>query len=401
MRRFVPIAVAFSAVFAAACSAGNSDKGDNASLGDTGETDSGAKDDASSFDVDPGPGLDAGGDSSTFDPDAACAAKSFGGTRIPLALAIVFDESGSMDDGTPSRISIAKEGVKAALSDSKFDDVAVGLFRFGYTSGFSGCTWDTTPTAAPVPLKTGRTALFAEIDKLKASGSTPTYDALNAAYAWLAPKVLAKSPPENGKVAVIVVTDGAPTCGTWTPDDYIALVAKGRTATIDTFFIGLPGSDEHWDSTDDTSASTSAVMSKAAAVGTDPENIPAGCDADPSPMSSPPSKPCFFDMSAGVTTDGLAAALDNIRKATSSCEFILPTGDASYDPTHPGVFVTDGTGTRVEMPKCVDPKTPGPAGCWDWSDAAHTHVKIYGGGCTTVQTDGKAKVDILLPCKVK
>jgi hypothetical protein len=384
------------ALLVAACGANNA-KGEGTPFDGGGSID--AADASASFDVSE-PGLDVGeGDSNTFDPDAACAAKSFGSTKIPLALALVFDQSGSMS--SDSRMTIAKAGVKKALSDPKFDDVAVGLFRFGYTTGLNGCTWDTTPTAAPVPLSTGRTELFKEIDKLAPSGSTPTYSALNAAYGWLSPKVLAKTPPEDGKVAIILVTDGAPTCGTETPDDYVALVAKGRKATIDTFIIGLPGSAEDFSFDDPSLGNTAAVMSKMAAVGTDEANLPTGCDKDPKPITSPPAKPCYFDMSKGVSTDALAAALDNIRKAASSCEYILPTGDASYDSSRPGIYVTDGKGARVEIPHCTDPTTPGPLGCWDWSDSTHTRVKILGAGCDTVKLDDKATVDILLPCRVK
>ena len=392
------VATSSCVALVAACGANNDKSGGDSPLdAGTMPLDTGAPDAA--FDV-ADPVLDVGeGDSNTFDPDAACAAKSFGGTKIPLAIALVFDQSGSMS--TDSRMTIAKAGVKKALSDTKFDDVAVGLFRFGYTSGLNGCTWDTTPTAAPVPLSTGRTELFKEIDKLAASGSTPTYSALNSAYAWLGPKVLAKSPPEDGRVAIILVTDGAPTCGSETPDDYVALVAKGKAATIDTFIIGLPGSAEDFDPTDPSKGNTAAIMSKMAAAGTDPSNLPTGCDKDPSPITSPPSKPCYFDMAGGVSTDGLAAALDNIRRAASSCEYILPASDASYDSAHPGIYVTDGKGVRTELPHCTDPATPGPLGCWDWSDPGKTHIKLYGAGCDTVKTDDKTTVDILLPCRVK
>lgn len=383
-----------------ACGASGGPKGGDDSLDASvggGDKDSG---------VDPGfdvssPGLDVGGSDTNFDKDAACAAKSYGGQKIPLAIAIVFDQSGSMSTGSPSRLTIARNGVEKALSDPKFDDVAVGLFRFGYSSGFNGCIWDSTPTAAPMPLSTARTTLFAELGKLKADGSTPTYDGLNAAYAWLQPKVIAKAAPYDGKTAVILVTDGAPTCGTQTPDDYVALVAKGRKANMDTFFIGLPGSDEHFDSADSSSPLTSSLMSKMAANGTDLANLPAGCDTDPSPMSSPPKVPCYFDMSSGVTTDGIAAALDNIRQVSSSCEYIMPASDPSYDSAHPAVYVTDAAGAKKDLPQCIAGGTPPAGGCWDWTDATHSHIKIFGDGCKTVQTDSKATVDILLPCKLK
>ncbi|GAC1361104.1 MAG: hypothetical protein NVSMB47_13550 [Polyangiales bacterium] len=386
------------------CGASN-DKGNTANsapldagtVGDVGS-------DASAFDIGPpSPGLDAGDDGSTFDPDSACAAKSFGGQRIPLAIAIIFDTSSSMSEGSPSKMAVAKSGLKKAFEDKSFDEVAVGLFKFGYNDGsFStGCTWDTSPTAAPEPLSVGRTALFAEIDKLTPSGSTPTYDAMNATYAWLAPRVKDKKAPEDGKTAVILVTDGAPTCGTYTVDDYVALVAKARKGTMDTFFIGLPGTDEKFDSSNPASASAASFMSKCAARGTDPANLPVGCDTDPSPMSSIPSKPCYFDFHSAFTIDAFAAALQNIRKVASSCEYVMPTGDSTYDSAHPAVFVTDGAGARSEVPRCTDPTTPPDGGCWDWTDTTHSHVKLFGGACETMKAQDTAKVDILLPCAVR
>jgi hypothetical protein len=365
--------------------------------GPSGETDSGV-----GFDVGAPPTLDAGGTDSTFDPDAACAAKSFGGQRVPLALAIVFDVSNSMNSGTPKRIAIAKDGVKKALANPLLDDVAVGLFRFGWTEGGlfgDGCKWDVEPHFTPTALKTGRTDLFTRVDALKAEGSTPTYGGLNAAYGWLSPRVLSKTAPYDGKTAVILVTDGAPTCGSYSPDDYIALVQKGRKATIDTFIIGLPGSDEHFAGGGSSAPSTGAVMSKMAANGTDLPNLPAGCDTDPSPMTSHPAKPCYFDMSKSVSVDALAAALENISKAAGSCEYLIPTGDPRYDTTHPSIYVTDGAGKRTEIPKCDGGPVPA-TGCWDWTDAAHTSVKLVGAGCDTMRKDPKSNVDLLLPCKV-
>lgn len=405
MRRHCSFVFVLAPLTLVGCGAGNGDKSNG-----TGNVplDSGAVvadtsvDDSGGFDV-VTPGLDASTDGNPFDPDAACAAKSFGTKKIPLALALVVDESGSMSEGSPSKMEVAKSGLKKALGDPRFDDVAVGLFKFGYTSGTfgDGCTYDTAPSAAPVPLAFGRTDLFAVIDALTPSASTPTYDALNAAYTWLAPRVKAKTPPENGKTAVILVTDGAPTCGKYTVDDYLALVAKYHGLTLDTFFVGLPGTGDHFDSADPTSPTAAAFMSKMAARGTDVANLPAGCDTDPVPMSGIPAKPCYFDFHSSFTVDAFADALQKIRKTIASCDYVMPTGTGDYDPAHPGVFVTDAKGTRKAIPQCTDPKTPGPDGCWDWTDASHATVTIYGAACDTVKTDDAAKVDILLPCKVK
>ena len=342
--------------------------------------------------------FDASPSDADLDPDGACAVRSFSGAKLPLTIAIVFDQSSSMSEGSPAKIDVAKAGLRIAFSDPRFDDVAVGLFRFGYQSGRDGCIWDTEPTSQPAVLTTSRASLLAEIDKLTPSGATPTYSALNAAYGWLAPKIYARTPPEDGRVVVVLVTDGAPTCGGESVDDYVTLVRKGRKATIDTFAIGLPGSDEKFDSTSSGSPSAAAFLSKLAANGTDPSNLPPGCDVDPTPITNAPAKPCYFDMHAGFSADKLAAAFENVRRAASSCEYGMPALDPSLDAAHPAIVITDGAGTRTSIPRCTSASDPGVDGCWDWGNPTHTQVKIFGAACARVRDDAAAKVDVLLRC---
>lgn len=342
-------------------------------------------------------GFDAADPDAPYDPDAACAARSFGGKKLPLTIAITFDESSSMSMG--GRMTTAQAGLKKALGDAKFDDVNVALFRFGFIEGLNGCNTDTKPFAGPVALGTGRTDFFAAIDKLAPSGATPTYGALNDTYAWLAPQIADKK--LDGKVAVVLVTDGAPTCGSHLVSDYGDLVKKGRAATIDTFVIGLPGSGETIEDDPDGTHS-SVLLTKIAWAGTDAVNLPPGCDGTPSDPKTPVSSPCYYDLAkSGLSADSLATALDSIRKATQSCEYALPAVGDKYDLGNPGVVVVDASGVAHALPKCTDPKSPPAGGCWGWSDAGKTKVKIYGAACDLAKSDDKARVDVLLQCRVK
>lgn len=344
-------------------------------------------------------GFDASDPDAPYDPDAACAAKSFVGTKLPLTIALVFDVSSSMSSG--GRMTAAQDGLKKAFSDPKFDDVAVGLFRFGFVEGLNGCNVDKAPFFEPAQLKTARTALYAKIDALAPSGATPTFSGLEAAFQWLAPKIAAKTPPLDGKVAIILVTDGAPTCGYDSVSSYVDLVKKGRAATIDTFVIGLPGSGEAIKDDPDNTHS-SVLLTKIAAAGTDLANLPPGCATDPKPVSSPVSSPCYFDLQKdGLSVTTLSNALDSIRKAASSCEYALPAADPKYDLGNPGVVVVDGSGKPTTLPKCIDPAAPPAEGCWDWADKAKTRVKIFGAACTTVKSSETARVDVLLQCRPK
>ena len=356
-------------------------------------------------DVSGGPGFDAADPDAIYSPDGACASRSFDGKKLPLAIALVFDQSSSMSSG--GRIGIARAGIEKAFAGPTTDDVAVGLFRFGYIDGLSGCTDDTTPTFAPQPLATGRAALFAAIDKLEASGATPTFSALDDAYAWLKPRVASKAAPYDGKVAVVLVTDGAPTCGSHTPEEFFELVAGGRKAGIDTFIIGLPGSGEPFyagtgggppgDNPD-----TTAVLSKMAASGTDAASLPPSCERDPV-LSKKVTRPCYYDLeSSGFSTAALAAALDGIRKASGSCEYAMPAANVLYDSEHPSVVIVDGKGAPHALAQCTPGSPPPPAdGCWEWADAGKTRVRLVGGACGRVKSDDAARVDVLLACKVR
>lgn len=372
------------------CSAGNDKEGP---AGNLGGVDGGLSADGSLS------GFDANDPDAPYDPDAACAARSFSGKKLPLTIAVVFDTSSSMSMG--GRMTIAQAGLKKAFGAARFDDVAVALFRFGVVEGLSGCNSDATPFFDPAPLKDARPALFAKIDSLSPSGATPTFSGLNAGYAWLAPKISSKTPPMDGKVAVILVTDGAPTCGVHSVDEYVALVKKGRAATIDTFVIGLPGSGEIIrDDPDGTHSSV--LLTRIAAAGTELANLPKGCATDPKPVSAPVSSPCYFDLQKdGLSADTLSNALDAIRKTATSCEYALPATDAKFDTGNPGVVVVDGAGVAKPLSKCVDPAAPPEGGCWDWADGAKTRVKIFGAACATVKSDEAARVDVLLQCRAK
>lgn len=342
-----------------------------------------------------GGGLDEGDPDVPYDPDAACVARSFRGKTIPLTVAVVFDTSLSM--GVEARMTTAQAGLKKAFSNPKFDDVAVALIRFGV----GGCLSDSTPFFGPSVLKESRALLGSKIDALAPAGMTPTYSGLSAAYGWLTPKTTSKTPPMDGKVAVILVTDGAPTCGVYPVPAYVDLVTKARAATIDTFVIGLPGSGEPIVG-DSENTHSSVLLTKLAAAGTDLANLPAGCATDPKPVTAPVANPCYFDLQKdGLSVDSLSKALDSIRTATTSCEYALPTADPKYDLSNPGVVVVDAAGAPKTLPKCENPASPPAGGCWDWSDAKKTRVKIFGAACSMVKSDERVRVDVLLQCRPK
>jgi hypothetical protein len=336
------------------------------------------------------PGLD--GDPGSGTNPNGCANKDYGGRRLPLAIAVVLDTSLSMA-GNPMKTAI--DGLKKAFGDPRFDDVAVGLFRYGYPRG--ECDYDKTPTFVPAPLATSRAGLFAAIDALKAEGTTPTYSALEAAYVWVEGELRKGAAPFDGKAAVVLVTDGVPYCNARVvrPSEYGPLVAGARGKGIETFVIGLPGSGAFFDSGDERAHST-ALLSVMAAQGTAPENLPAGCEANPS-LATEVKKGCFIDLQTNFSVDSLSQAFDRIREAASSCVYEIPQPGPNYDVDRPGVFVKDATGQR-EVPRC-DP-TPQAGGCWEWSDGDKRRVRLVGGACGAVQADPKSTVTVSLPCRV-
>lgn len=385
-------AIAANVVASMACSAGNEKDGSpSATLGaDTG---------AGGGDGGLAPGFDANDPDAAYDPDAACAAKSFLGAKLPLHVSLVFDVSSSMT----SKIATARAGMKEAFTDPRFDDVSVTLFRFGLP-GF-GADHDKTPFAGPVFLDaTGEPKVLSAIDALSPAGSTPLSSGLTSAYQWLWDHGVkdAKAPWFEGKTVVVAVSDGIPSALSMDVSDYVSLVKKARAEKgIDTFVIGTPGASEVGTDGALDGVHGTALLSSMAGAGTDPANLPSGCNPTPSPKSACTGGcACFYDLTSGFSGKALAGVLDSIRKLSNACVYALPPLDPKYDAANPDVNLVEPGGAAKKLPKCADPSAPPAGGCWTWEKEGES-VKLHGAACQAVKDDETIRVDILLACKVR
>ncbi|MBN1653562.1 MAG: VWA domain-containing protein [Deltaproteobacteria bacterium] len=185
-------------------------------------------------------------------------------------------------------------------------------------------------------------------------GMTPLETAVTQADSALA------STPLTGPVAVVIMTDGEPNCGT-NPDNVNNIIAKWATNGIKTYVVGLPGSTE-----------ASDVLNRLAVTG--------GTDAFIEP-SDPAALQARFSTIAGET----------VKSGFKSCEISLQkTEEADLDKLHLVVTengqekdaprdLNNGAGWRVNADGTVATMFGGL--CDDAKNGRFTSVRFYF-GCT-------------------
>jgi von Willebrand factor type A domain len=218
--------------------------------GGTGASSSGSASSSSGIGFDAGPIHDA---SYVQDGDA-CGSTAIQSMITPGTLVVVFDQSDSMNqkftsgDGGPSgpKYQVAEDALVAALTPSETNlDVGAIFFPTANPSTTSTCTATVDPIGTPpqIPIEPGTTFLTDFTGHFSASGwklilGTPTTAALDQA-----DTALAGPGPANGKRAVIILTDGAPTCeGDAGTNGLLAPVQDMFSRGIKTYAVGLPGS---------------------------------------------------------------------------------------------------------------------------------------------------------------
>lgn len=163
----------------------------------------------------------------------------------PLTVLLVFDKSGSMGEhwGGKSRWQAGSDAVLLGL-DGILDDITMGaiFFPFYEPEIEMGCGVPDVSQAPQIDFDTGRVfkdTWIATACIAQPSGYTPLERALEKADAAIASA--GERSLLTGRMRVLLVTDGEPTCG----DDLSAIVAfprKWAENGIDTHVIGLPGS---------------------------------------------------------------------------------------------------------------------------------------------------------------
>lgn len=389
MRAALLLALAIGAV---GCSAGNEKDGPTGTLGGDASSETG--------------GLtgDGGLHGEAGDDDAACAAATFTGKKIPASLLVLLDRSGSMaKDG---KWTAAVSALKSALAKSD-NDLPVGLLFYPEgkfdSSKLVACTFNpaaagcaeayadsgckdikTTPDVPVDVLSKTRATIDSKLSSTDPNGdTTPTRWALKNSWAYM--QTLAAKADRY----VVLVTDGEPTVyqpkqtvGTLTiPESALeckdkptieseAAAASAATPAVKTFVIGAPGSE-----------TAAPHLSKIAVNG----------KTRRTPTCDPNKGECHYQIGSGSFEADLAKALEEITGKIATCIFEVPTG-TDVDPNRVNVSI-DATDTFRDESH---------ADGWDYTDGTKTRIEVFGPLCEQIKKNpSTVTVKILLGCKTR
>ncbi len=295
--------------------------------------------------------------------ETSCASESVEATRIPVALYIMQDKSGSMKG---QRWADATSALNAFVVDSSVAGMKVALNFFPGGGSCNGSGYD-VPAVAMGALPGNAAAFQNALSTTSPGGNTPLSGALQGVVNYCL-SYQAANPKE--KVAGLLVTDGQPTeCDTsYSGITNIAANSYGGYA-IPIFSMGMDGADF---------------------------NLMDGI------AQSGGTGPSAFNVSTGGAAAFLAA-LQKIAGTLLACEYEMPVPDpgTTLDPSKVVVRYTDGNGVENDLGKFDSEAACGTSnGFYYDNPAAPTKIILCPATCDTAQADDKGKVDILLGCAV-
>jgi hypothetical protein len=197
-------------------------------------------------------------------------------------------------------------------------------------------------------------------------------------------------------------------CPDWEEPDTVNTLIRGAnadaTTPIDTFIVGVPGSDSTGQKQGpfDTAPYSMQLALSTYAVSGSPATVDPACDSTTafSQSGTAPANPCHIDLTQGTfdpTT--LASAIQQIRGKALGCTYDLPDPPQgmTIDPTLVNVTVTD-MGTTTTIPKRTDPNDmcATAPGCWDYN--AMMQVELIGSTCSEVSTALDVSVNVEVGC---
>jgi hypothetical protein len=414
------------------CSAGNTKPPGSGGAGGGASTSTGVGGSGGAFTTGPGSGGGGGSES--------CATFSAAAKQASAAMLFVLDGTASM--GQQGKWGTAQLAVVQAIDKNVFDTMSLGMLTFPNTQTVAGpqCIFG-FPVACGVSGLPQVPMTLAGADKSTApkgirhdiyqyliatgpdtgdpSDSSPIYDALNNAYKYL------KQVPNVDKRMVVLITDGGGSCTSvsvpqrpayndnngcadWEQPPIMAKFINDTrldaTAPINTFVVGVPGSNSHGEKQGsyDTPPYSMLLALSSYAVNGSPDTLDPACDQATAftQNGADPGKPCHIDLSNGANfnADALATAITAIRGKALGCLYTLPDPPAgkTIDFTLVNVEVTLG-GAKATIPKRASAADDCAAdGCWDYTG---THqVQLLGKTCADVSAAADAKVDIQVGC---
>jgi hypothetical protein len=370
----------------------------------------------------------------------ACATFHAAGKQDPAAMLIVLDRSASMS--TVNKWPTAQTAVVQAIDADVFDTMSLGLTAFpaGPTAA-PACLLGLFPQVycgsyksdkIPIPLAPAASDkssaatgvrhdisnwLFSQMPEISdGSDSSPIYDALSEAYTALKgyniEKRIAVLITDGGFGCTSVASPSRPgisdgLCPDWEyPSTVNTLIASARvnpSAPINTFVVGVPGSNSHGEQQGPYATAPYSMLLALStyAVSGSPDTVDPTCDKSAvfAVGGADPAHPCHINLASGTSFNptALADAIAVVRGKALGCNFGLPDPPAgeSIDKNKVNVVVTVN-GQQTVIPRRKDPSdTCASSPCWDYD--AQGKVQLVGAGCTTAGQPG-VQVDIYVGC---
>jgi len=364
-------------------------------------------------------------DSAGGGSDPACAAKTYGATRVPANVLMALDRSLSMADCpgegecTESKWVGAHKAITGALAAAP-PELGVGLVLFPADAypGYEDCNnciiqsmldgavppgcdvhlqdcgcrdVSATPDVPVGELSSTLSQIDATLQANQPDYNTPTYHALGAAYQAL------RDQQADGDRYVLLLTDGDPSVfepahqefvppmnwyehPAWLQEcmDLPAILQQTADAAsgappVKTFVVGSPG------------VTNTQFMSDLAVAGGTPRAD--GCEA---------SQGCYYQIGDANFASDLQEVLTEIAGQVATCTFALPLESEDVDPNK--VNVSYQVGDEEPQPLYRDAAHEDG---WDYTDASKTKVKIHGPPCDALKAHTESKVTIELGCKTR
>jgi hypothetical protein len=319
-------------------------------------------------------GSSGAGGSDYADTDAGrCGYQNFNLERKPAEVMLVLDRSASMKDdlqdqtptgpNDPTKWSQVIPALVQVVTQAG-SDVSWGLKTFPEDG--SECAAGTVTNKIDVPIAPmNGAAVAAAIMAVTPEGNgTPTSAAVAVASTYL------QSVQTDNHKFLLLATDGQPSCyrsgsslakGTdQAKTDAVSAVTTAAMAGYKTFVVGVA-----------TKPSDDATLNALATAGLEPRN-------DPNPLATK-----YY---LAATQQDLVAALSAIVGSVSTCVF--PFSTTPPDPTKIAVKVS---GSAI-------PQDTTHANGWDYLDATHMGLQVYGSSCDMIKTAAANMVEIIFGC---
>jgi hypothetical protein len=294
---------------------------------------------------------------------AACATQSATAEARPVYLVFMFDKSGSMVENGSPKWSSSKAATKTFFESPDSKGISASLSFFPDQQNYS-CSVSAYSTPK-VPISALPSTTFGQqLDAQNPAGGTPTYQALQGAISYA--QSVATGQGKDGKVAIVLVTDGLPKadCSN-TSISSVKSLAAGVAATIPTYVIGVGSALSNLNDIASGGGTTSALIVS---------------DANPAQIQADFTK-----------------AINQIKQSALSCDYKIPAAPAgeTFDRAKVNVqhFPNGGTATTLNYNQTCAGGTG-----WQYDDVNNpTRVLLCKGSCDGVKA-APGKVDVVFGC---